>query len=160
VQTNAFIINYGKSQILNKVDTENSIVKSGFKNTTKIQYVVEDELNPLDLSTVATNQRNTIRWEINTTGVITINDGETNSVKITNISSGGAGIQSENDIPIGEALQISLSYNGLDIKAKAKVLRKSFDKKTEKYNFALIFTDIDDSIAKLIPYAGMSVNKL
>ena len=160
VQTNAFITNYGNSQILNHVDSENSVVKAGYKNTTKIQYLVEEELNPPDMATMAKNQRNNIRWDINTIGTIKLNNTENTNVKINTISSGGASILFEKDLPIGEELQISLLYNGLDINAKAKVVRKTFDKETGKYDFGLMFTEIDNSIAKLIPYACMSANAL
>ena len=125
----------------------------------KSQEDTDESLNPPDMKEQIQNKRDTIRYTINTDGIIKIADSNIN-IKVIDISSGGAGISVDKDVPIGEQLDLKLNFNGLEINAKSTVVSKQYDEETGTYKLGLKFIDIPEDIAQQIPYACMSLSSL
>lgn len=106
------------------------------------------------------NKRDSIRHTIDANATMNLADIGKLDAQMIDISSGGASISMNQDVPVGQEMDMSLNYNGLEIKAKVKVVNKIFDKKTGNYKLGLKFIDIDEETAKMIPYACMSANSL
>ncbi|OGH99242.1 MAG: hypothetical protein A2039_04305 [Candidatus Melainabacteria bacterium GWA2_34_9] len=163
VKTSAFVKYVAPGQRVNwdsqPVKTSNSAVSSNNSNMSKSQEDTHEILNPPDLRDQLQNKRDSIRYTINTDGIIKIADRNIN-IKVIDISSGGAGISVNKDISIGEQLDFKLSFDELEINTKSTVVSKQYDEETGTYKLGLKFTDLTPDIAEKIPYTCMSLSLL
>ena len=163
VKTSAFVKYVAPGQRVNwdsqPVKTSNSAVSSNNSNMSKSQEDTHEILNPPDLRDQLQNKRDSIRYTINTDGIIKIADRNIN-IKVIDISSGGAGISVNKDISIGEQLDFKLNFDELEINTKSTVVSKQYDEETGTYKLGLKFTDLTPDIAEKIPYTCMSLSLL
>ncbi|HBG49909.1 MAG TPA: hypothetical protein DDW90_10510, partial [Cyanobacteria bacterium UBA9971] len=159
VETNAKVLDADRNQSVNPTITNSSNTgnENNNENMSKTQEDVEENLNPTDMRDQSQNIRDSLRYNINADGVINIPSLGDVNIKVTDISSGGAGISIDKDIPIGEEINLTFNFNGLEINTKSKVVSKEYDESTGTYKLGLKFTDITPEIAEQIPYACMSL---
>lgn len=162
VETNAFVLDADKNQNVNPniSNGSNTGNKNNSENMSKTQKDVDKTLNPTDMRDQRQNRQDTVNYNINTDGVINIPDVGNINITVTDLSSGGAGILVNKDIPVGQEIELKLSFNGLEINAKSKVVSKEYDENTGTYKLVLKFTDIPPDIAEQIPYACMSLSNM
>ena len=159
VETNAKVLDADKNQSVNPTinNSSNTGNENNNENMSKTQEDIEENLNPTDMRDQSQNIRDSLRYNINADGVINIPSLGDVNIKVTDISSGGAGISIDKDIPIGEEINLAFNFNGLEINTKSKVVSKEYDESTGTYKLGLKFTDIPPEIAEQIPYACMSL---
>ena len=159
VKTSAYVKYAAVDQRVNwdsqPIKISDSAVSSNNTNMSKSQEDTDKKLNPPDMKDQINNKRDSLRYTINTDGIIKIADGSNITIKVTDISSGGAGISVDKDIPIGEEMNFKLSFNGLEINVKSTVVSKEYDENTGTYKLGLKFIDIPEDVAQQIPYACM-----
>ena len=158
IRTSAYVINGVGNADPNGSST--TLVNTNNDGLSKSEEKVKETLNPLDMRYQIQNKRDSIRYDINTNGTIKLPDIGNFNVKVLDISSGGAGIQINKDVPMGQEMNLKVSFNGLEINAKAKVVSKHYNVQTGTYKLGLEFTDIPPGIAQKIPYACMSASTL
>jgi len=164
VTTDAYVINANRDQKVNLLTNINRIsdtaIRTDNDSSTHAQENISEALSPLDMRTQISNKRNTIRYKVNNNAIAYVKDMDKVDIQVIDISSGGAGISTSNDIPLGQEISLNLNFKGLKVNAKTKIVSKRFDEKTGKYNIGLKFTEIDEETARNIPYECMKISSL